>query len=269
MQNRITSIALLLGLLAAVLYSVLSLQQTQNDMVERTSQFSVKTPESPVNLRPTAAKDLAIESLTSTVTASDFSGGRSKKTKLPINVALKGIAMDGNQSRCLLESNGEISEYTIGDLIYGYPIQIVDIASQSIVLGFDSQRFELSLNGPNLLAVIEQKSDLELRNMTSEQIGNRPKIIEHFVDLTPTPYIADGMIASPGINPALFEQAGLKEDDVITTINGKRITIADEFSELQRTIRHADTLVIKVRRKGRTIVLYLDIPSEALTLKRE
>jgi type II secretory pathway component PulC len=124
------------------------------------------------------------------------------------------------------------------------------------------------LIGPNLLEEKIDKSISELLAMTPEEIGNRPQLLEHFVKLTPTPYIADGMLASPGISPTLFAQAGLEEDDVITSINGKSITVADEFSELKRTIRHADTLVINVIRRGRAITLYLDIPSEALTLRR-
>jgi type II secretory pathway component PulC len=86
--------------------------------------------------------------------------------------------------------------------------------------------------------------------------------------MIPTPYIADGQLIYPGLNPALFAQAGFQPDDVLKTINGKSVTIESELEEIKQEFVNADTLVFEVMRKGRIITLYMDIPSESLTLKR-
>lgn len=102
--------------------------------------------------------------------------------------------------------------------------------------------------------------------MTPEQIGTRPRIIQHLMRLTPTPFIADGMLASPGLNPALFEQAGLLEDDVVKQVNGLRVTIPSELDEIQRRLPQLSTLELLIERRGRTLTIILDIPSESLSI---
>ncbi|WP_371193548.1 PDZ domain-containing protein [Glaciecola sp. SC05] len=269
MQNRLTSIVLLLGLLAAVVYSVVTLDQSISS--DRTDKADTRA----FNLNGAGRADnraieyQAYEPVTSRPLQNTAKQDQELTPALPIVIQLKGIEVSAGAAKCLLESAGILGEFEVGDLLYDRPIQLLDILSNSVILGFENHTYEIVLSGPNLLEQALPQTHSELLGMPVDKIGNRPQIVEHFVQLTPTPFIADGMLASPGINPDLFAQAGLKEDDVITTINGKSVTLADEFEELQRTMRYADTLVITAMRKGRVITLYLDIPSEALTLKRQ
>jgi type II secretion system protein C len=162
-----------------------------------------------------------------------------------------------------------LNEFGESDTIDNTDIKVLKIKENTVDFIYEGKTLSVSLTPPNLLATDykeTEKSYSEYLAMTPEEIGSRPRVIEHIVTLTPTPYIADGKLASIGINPALFDQAGLQEDDVVKTINGKSITVESEFDELKQEIPQATTLTFLVMRRGRLITLYLDIPSEGLTV---
>jgi type II secretory pathway component PulC len=134
---------------------------------------------------------------------------------------------------------------------------------------YDDALYKIQLTLPNLLSDSYKKPEetySELIKMEADDIGTRPRIIEHLVTLTYTPFIADGQLVSPGLNPALFAQAGFKGDDVLKTINGKSVTVASELEEIQRELKMASTLEFVVMRRGKLVTLFLDIPSESLEL---
>lgn len=266
MQNRVTSIVLLICLLVAVSYSVMSLHQANKGQ-----ELVISSERTVTSAKSVSQSTHSIADHASTIAPHTQDGiTEQKKTDtqaLPVSISLLGVSLDRGKALCLLEVNGYLQEYHIGDLVDGYPIQVIEIKAKQVFLGYGNNTYTLYLSEPNLLAKQTQKSRESLLKMEAQEIGSRPQLVEHFVSLTATPYIADGMLASPGLNPSLFEQAGLVEDDVIKTINGKSVTILEEFNELQRNMRHADTLIIIVMRKGRQITLYLDIPAEALTLR--
>lgn len=197
---------------------------------------------------------------------------------LPFELALVGISSKGaNQydkdssgdSFVLVQFEDELHEHRVGDFIAQSDIQLTSINTQSINVSVHATSYVIVLTPPNLLAQnfkSEQAPYSQLIQMSASDIGTRPRIIEHLLTLTPTPYIADGKLVSPGINPMLFERAGFRADDVLKTINGKRVTVDEEFEDIKRELKTASTLTFVVMRKGRLIQLFLDIPSEALEL---
>ncbi|MGQ8366025.1 hypothetical protein [Glaciecola sp. 1036] len=183
---------------------------------------------------------------------------------LPIAIRLMGI--NAQEQKGLFESGGQLDEYIVGDSMFGYDIEFNALDKETATLSYQNKSFILTLNGDNLLIEEDQQSYEELLAMSPSEIGTRPKIVEHFVTLTETPYIADGMIVSPGINPELFKQAGLQPDDVLQTINGLSVTVEEDFKKIQRMMRNSNTLVLVVQRRGRQLTLYLDIPGEELSI---
>lgn len=172
----------------------------------------------------------------------------------------------------LIKYKEQLLEQRENEFIANSGIEILKIHDDSITVKFKSKEYLVPLTPPNLLAreyAEEEASYAELLAMTPQDISTRPRIIEHIFELTATPYIADGKIVSPGLNPALFEQAGFKGDDVLKTINGKRVTVASEFEEIKEELKTASTLKFTVMRRGRLITLYLDIPSETLELRAD
>ena len=204
----------------------------------------------------------------------------SQPSQLPYVFNLVGISeqrsgqqsLAENERKILVQFENELFEHTLNDYLLNTNMQLVDIRSQQISIRIDDTLYTKRLSPPNLLSAsfkIKEKSYSELMQMSPQEIGTRPRIIEHLFDLTSTPYIADGKLVGRGLNPKLFEQAGFHEDDVLKAINGKSVTIEAELETIKNELRLAQTLKFLVMRKGRLITLYLDIPSEALELVRE
>lgn len=198
-------------------------------------------------------------------------GAQSEGAGLP-KFSLVGLYIDAVEARslALISFKGELYEYSIGDFMLDMNMQLNAIQDNAIKVELNEQVYSIELTKPNLLkdgVANDFKTMEELLEMTPKEIGSRPRIIEHLAILIPTPFIADGVLVKPGLNPDLFAQAGFKEDDVLKTINGKSVTVETEFALIKEELKVAQTLEFTVMRKGRMITLYLDIPSEALTIK--
>ncbi len=198
-----------------------------------------------------------------------------KKLSLPKAFTLVGIKQavsSANQSVVLLQHQDGLQEYKINEFLLDTDMLLVEIQAEKIVLTYHNELFSVSLTPPNLLSndyKDKERSYAQMLSMSIDDIGNRPRIIEHFATLTSTPYIADAKLVSPGISPHLFQKIGFRTDDLVKSINGKSVTVDAEFELIKREIPNASTLTFLVMRKGRLITLYLDIPSETLELKRE
>ena len=195
-----------------------------------------------------------------------------EEVTLPVKFLLKGIALaddDRKDSIALIEHKGGLIEYELFAYLLNTDMQLTAIRSNEVDVEYESNTFTVKISPPNMLAPTYRKSEksyADMLEMTPKQIGTRPRIIEHLFILTPTPYIADGKLVNPGLNPDLFAKAGFKPDDVLKTVNGKSVTIEEEFEAIKKELLSAQMLTFTVMRKGRMITLYLDIPSEALKL---
>jgi len=194
--------------------------------------------------------------------------------KLPIRFLLVGTETndDASLARIMIEYEGQLYTYMLEDMLLEEAIILKQIFDDKVTVEYQNNMYEIPLTGSNLLLKKKTNDKEEYTtwlNMTPKEIGARPRIIEHLATLIPTPYIADGVIIEPGLNPELFEQAGFQADDVLKKINGKSVTLADEFAAIKEEIKTAHTLEFEVMRKGRMVTLYLDIPSETLKLTKD
>lgn len=271
MQKRILFLLLILGL--SVVYSLISL-----DISEDSKLFENKPSNANKELSDKArtSNSLAQESAKNTNSDKQVSHLKSQVSLdaiLPYEFDLVGISdIANNEQAILIKFENDLYKYEVNEFLLNTDMQLVKISELQISILFDQVMYKKELIPPNLLSKITDdgdKSYSQLVNMSAKEISSRPRIIEHLFELTPTPYIADGKLASPGINPALFVQAGFKPDDLLKTINGKSVTIESEFDEIKKELKTAQTLEFLVMRKGRLITLYLDIPSETLELVRD
>lgn len=267
--------ALLIVLATALVYSVSGLLFFEDTMIEEDYFSDSSAPSSqaqqitPIPIKSTQDSFQFVNSDEPKAQALD-----DKSPPLAYQVNVVGIKPNRadkphDEALALIQFDQNLYEHTENELITGTTMLIEKIEQQHIVILFENHRYQIKLRGQNLLADTYREAnetDEDFLAMSIEEIGTRPRIIEHLVTLTPTPYIADGKLLSPGINPALFKQAGFQEDDVLKTINGKSVTIESEFDEVKKQMRYATTLNFQVMRKGRLITLYLDIPSETLKL---
>ena len=269
MLNKRTLFLLAL-LFISIVYSWLSLF-----VFEDSSEYEISyTRPSSQTIRqqtaPTQLMSMEIDNKVQAIKAiQNPSSELSKSTTLPKTFLLRGAVAQYEDllPAALVEYKGGLTEYELGNYILDTDMRITNILNGSIIVEYNNQDFQIDLTPPNLLALNYRKpseSMSKLLNMTPKEIGARPRIIEHMLILTPTPYIADGQLVHPGLNPSLFKQAGFQEDDVLKTINGKSVTIEHELEAIKKELLNAHTLTFQVMRKGRLITLYLDIPSEAL-----
>lgn len=276
-QNRILILLIILGIAAA--YSILTINKTEdinlnedknlNNIGKALSPNQSNTSENAhtdVNRKSSYHK---LKTIVDTPTV-----------KLPYEFSLVGISdlkvnnelVPKNELRVLIKFENELYEHELNDYLFNTDMQLVNIEEHQISILFQHILYTKLVTLPNLLSSNfkdGEKSYSELIQMTPDQIGSRPRLIEHLISLTTTPFIADGKLAKPGLNPALFAQAGFQEDDVLKTINGKSVTIESEFEDIKKKLKTAQTLTFLVMRKGRLITLYLDIPSETLELVRD
>ncbi|MBT1451650.1 hypothetical protein KJ365_12230 [Glaciecola sp. XM2] len=188
------------------------------------------------------------------------------KNDLALPLALKLIGTDGD-TQALIESAGVAQQYQLQERVFGREIVLIDVNQDNVVVEYQSTPFMLNLIGPNLLANKANDAAPYVDVLSAEEIGNRPKRLEHIVALSTPNTRADGMIAMPGVSPKLFTQAGLKEGDIINSINGLNPNNPQQLEQLQRMIPNADTLIFQVNRDGRLITVFLDIPSPALHIQ--
>ncbi|MFW8591771.1 hypothetical protein ACOI22_13270 [Glaciecola sp. 2405UD65-10] len=271
MRFNYTSILLVL-LAISVIYSV-SVMVLENDTYKESAIPNIgeqygKTDDSPSTSHSDQMRSAVVSANSS---AHKPVSSNINKKSLP-QFMLVGLYIDAVETRslALISFKGELYEYSLGDYILNTHMQLNAIQSNAIEVKFNDQIYIIELTEPNLLKdkmPSEIKTREELLNMTPQEIGSRPRIIEHLAILIPTPFIADGVLVKPGLNPALFAQAGFQEDDVLKTINGKSVTVENEFELIKEELKMAHTLEFTVMRKGRMITLYLDIPSEALKIK--
>lgn len=186
--------------------------------------------------------------------------------ELPYSIQLLGLVFSKveSESYAQLKAQEIVSEFSVDDEINGTSVYIKRITKKSIVVEFESVDYEIKLGQNNSLE--EQQLLVEFEQMTANEIGSRPRQIEHIVTLLPNLFNDGGKVIIPGQNPSLFNSARFKEGDVLLEVNGFEIDDETSFLKLQQDIRSAQTLKFVVNRAGRRITLYLDIPSEALKL---
>lgn len=188
---------------------------------------------------------------------------------LPYDIQLQFIADNGEFVSVILDDEQQIASE--GDALFDTNMTVLEIADASIIVLYGTYEYRLLPLYRHRSTKAEKPAihaEEDFTKMTAKDIGTQPKIIAHVVRLIPTPYIADGMIADEGVNPKLFQQAGLKADDVIKKINGKVVANAEQFDEFERQFHTYDTLVFEIERKGRKMTLYLDIPGDSLEISR-
>lgn len=188
---------------------------------------------------------------------------------LPYDIQVQFIADSREFASVILDDNHQIASE--GDVLFDTNATMFEITPSYIIVLHNRHEYRLFPLQKRRPAQAEKPvalSETDFTKMTAKEIGTRPRIIEHVVQLIPTPFIADGMIASAGMNPKLFKQAGLKTDDVIKKINGKVVANAEQFAEFERRFHTYDTLVFEIERKGRKMTLYLDIPGDSPEISR-
>lgn len=190
------------------------------------------------------------------------------------------VASDINTQRsATIQSRLQVRTYYVGDQIAYTRATLLEVLNDRVVLLNEGKKYILAIQGTasesgsvkTLPSETGKDTFNDPQRSLAKQIGNRPKQLDHIVKTLP---ILDenkirGYAVSPGLNPALFKSAGFQEGDELKRINGHDLTDPAGYASAMALLPMAQELQFLVLRGGRTITLYLDIPSEDLNLKMQ
>lgn len=196
-----------------------------------------------------------------------------------LNLKLWGVVLssDPKQSTAVIESKTKVASYLINEQIAFTTAKLLEVKDDRVVLLEKGQLFELELQNvtrtndkvsayPSENTPIKSNgTDIETQ-FQFKKVGNRPKELKYIITLNKD-NTRDEYSVSAGLNPALFRSAGFKEGDVLKEVNGYDINDAEDYKKIEALIPTAHSLAFSIVRGGVSTTLYLDIPSENLSLK--
>lgn len=193
-----------------------------------------------------------------------------------LELTLLGVVASNieTEASATIQSRLQVRTYFIEDQIAYTNAIIKEISNDRVVLDNNGEIEVLLLQGTDTtqtnLRPIDNSEKLT-QAAADPSIGNRPKQLDHIIRLSSNDSVdqIEQYTVSPGLNPKLFKAARFKPGDVLQKVNGIDASTEEGLEQIQQLIPNAQTLVFSVLRGGRTIDLYLDIPSEGLQLKKD
>ena len=208
------------------------------------------------------------------------------ETKL--NLTLTGLVASTTETEgaAIIEHKSEQNTYGRGDKVDDTSVIVKEVKRDRIIID-NNGRFEtLMLDGhdfeeANKLAARQSNQvkpgtappQKKIRVPTSRKFDEEKAEMARSLRASPTkftdfisiqPFRKAGKIAgykvNPGREPALFQAAGLKANDVLTEINGLDLTDVQQSMQAMNMLRTADFLQITVSRNGEITTLDLELP---------
>ena len=232
----------------------------------------------------TAAKDSEINTLklqqlhlfgkplsSNAVVKKNSSVSSAPKTKL--NLTLVGVvaASDPDYSSAIISHKSKQDSYFIDSEIEGTGATVSEIYEDRVILDVDGVLQTLMLDGVDGLKQQNNRQTKAVRNEETKAKSvdlDRSALLKDPGKLTDyiriSPYRQDGAIVGyrlrPGKDRTLFEQAGLKNNDLAVELNGVDLTDTQQAFSLMKDFPTMTDLSLTVERNGQLHELYLNIP---------
>ena len=207
-----------------------------------------------------------------------------------LNLRLTGVVASSltEAGGAIVDYRGQQATYGIGENIEGTSASIHEVLIDRIIIR-NGNRFEtLMLDGVEFNKLAREqiagnqdeeeyddseppslKSNLVLENVnspvSSEQLASmreKPEQFTDFIKITPIREGGDltGYRVNPGKNSGLFANTGLRDNDVVTEINGLDLTDVGQAMQAMEVLRSAKKMEITILRDGVEEELYLSLP---------
>lgn len=207
-----------------------------------------------------------------------------------LNLRLTGVVASSltEAGAAIVDFRGQQATYGIGENIEGTRASIHEVFVDRIIIQNGSRFETLMLDGVefnklanNQIAGREQddeddsdeppslKEELHLQNVNSPvsseelaRLRQKPEQFTDFIKITPIREGGDltGYRINPGQNTSLFANSGLRDNDVVTEINGLDLTVVDQAMQAMNVLRNSKKMEITVLRDGVEEELYLTLP---------
>lgn len=152
------------------------------------------------------------------------------------------------------EKTKEISIHRIGDQVEGY--RLVRVRRGEADFLKDGERMTLHLPGgdpPTLVTIVSETERIVNVAAWNEKFGDLNQAVQLGVAL---PHIEKGKITGLKIHRlhdgALAKAAGIKEGDIITSVNGMKPTSLRGAMEIYHTLRREPKITVEVKRRNST-----------------
>ncbi len=205
--------------------------------------------------------------------------------KTSLSIQLTGVVASTSEQKGLavIESVGSQNTYSLGDKIKGTSASLKEVYADRIIIS-NSGRYEtLMLDGLKYDTQSEANQQLqqakrergvrqvdqrdnqavaqELQESRDELLADPSKLTDY---LAISPVNRDGELQGYRLNPgkdrALFEQAGLKANDLVKSMNGYDLTDMSQALEVMAQLPELTEISLMIEREGQLVEIMFSLP---------
>ena len=200
------------------------------------------------------------------------------ETKL--NLTLSGVVASSlkDQGAAIIANSGKQETYGVGERITNTMATLKEVYADRVIIKNGPTNETLMLDGidynkpqnqPTTVAEQQKRLGQQRRTLSDDALQARRKLQQQPANFTDFIVISphrpsgelEGYRVSPGKNPELFKEAGLKPGDIVIEINGFDLTDMQQSLEAMNALRQMQSLQMTVSRQDEMLTIYLDIPS--------
>ncbi len=183
-----------------------------------------------------------------------------------LNVKLYGVRGDGGLgggAAIIGLPDGTQQSFVVGEEV-SPGVVLAGVHFDYVMLdrgGQQQQKLFLEGTEPSVAVVQTSTSPAQATAPAVSSAGPSAEIVRQAVTFAPRNRggKVNGVVISPGSNPALFASAGFRTGDVVIAVNGAKIASAIDVAQLQSSIVPGARLMLTIERGSETVPVALNI----------
>ncbi|MHA7845990.1 type II secretion system protein GspC [Serratia sp. D1N4] len=191
--------------------------------------------------------------------ASDSSLRNAPPSSLKIN--LTGIVASPTPARsiAIIAKDGKQFSLGVGDNTPGYDAKIAAIFADRVVISYQGRHESLLMFGEPPAAVKAQSEKPQSTAQLKEQLQKQPQNILNYLNISPV--MVDNKLTGYRLNPGeqgeLFQQVGLRENDLAVALNGMDLRDPQQAQQALNQLAELSELNLTVERDGQLQEIYV------------
>lgn len=212
----------------------------------------------------TALPRFTLFGLAEKTAASAHGGNLDQAPVSALKLRVTGLLASTDPSRAIaimMKGNQQVS-LGVGDNTPGGEAKIVAIFPDRLIVNYRGRNEAIPLFDDQPVAV--KNSATTPPHQLAQELREQPKNILHYLNISPV-MVNDrlsGYRLNAGKNPALFHQAGLKENDLAITLNGLDLRDKEQSRQALAQLPELTEITLTVERDGQKQDIYLALRDE-------
>ena len=194
---------------------------------------------------------------TSSNKTSQKSSPRVKTAQSLKGVELKAIYNDGKKAFIIISANKKTVFLDINQTYNGY--RLVKIYNSYAVFEKNSKKYTLAFKEDKKTKTYTKQAPAQQTSITKETLEKYKKNISKIWNEIGIIKVNNGYKITYVKKNSIFDKLGLKRGDIITKVNGEKITNDAQAWNLYKNIDKLDSIEIEIIRNNKTKVLYYEI----------